>query len=43
VLLTVGALVGAVAVAASGLVVEQWCRLPPQDPERDEDKEARHP
>jgi Protein of unknown function (DUF3180) len=41
VLLTVGALAGAVAVAAAGLVVEQWCRLPPQDPEHDEEKEAR--
>jgi hypothetical protein len=40
--LTVGALVGAVAVAVAGLVVEQWCRLPPQDTERDEEQEARH-
>jgi Protein of unknown function (DUF3180) len=39
--LTGGALVGAVAVAVSGLVVEQWCRLPPQDPERDDEQEAR--
>jgi hypothetical protein len=40
-LLTVGTLLGAVVVAASGLVVEQWCRLPPQDPEHDEEQEAR--
>ena len=38
-----GTLAGAVAVAASGLVVEQWCRLPPQDPEDDEQQEARRP
>ncbi len=41
--LTIGTLVGAVAVAASGLVVEQWCRLPPQDPQDDEEQEARRP
>jgi len=40
--LTIGTLAGAVAVAAAGLVVEQWCRLPPQDPE-DDDQEARRP
>jgi hypothetical protein len=40
--LTVGTLAGAVAVAAAGLVVEQWCRLPPQDPDRD-DQEAGTP
>jgi hypothetical protein len=39
--LTIGALVGAVADAAAGLVVEQWCRLPPQDREQDEEQEAR--
>lgn len=44
--LTIGTLAGAVAVAAAGLVVEQWCRLPPQDPqdpEDVEDQEARGP
>jgi hypothetical protein len=40
--LTTGSLAAAVAVAASGLAVEQWCRLPPQDPERDDEQEARH-
>jgi hypothetical protein len=39
--LTVGALVGSLAVTVSGLVVEQWCRLPPQDPQLDEQQEAR--
>ena len=40
-LLTFGTLAAAVVVASAGLVVEQWCRLPPQDPERDEEQEAR--
>lgn len=39
--LTFGALAGAAVAAAAGLLVEQWCRLPPQDPERDEEQEAR--
>ena len=38
--LTVSTLLGAIAMVASGLVVEQWCRLPPQDPESDEEQEA---
>jgi hypothetical protein len=41
--LTIGTLVGGVAVAVAGLVVEQWCMLPPQDPEQDEKQEARRP
>lgn len=39
--LTVGTLLGGATMVAAGLVVEQWCRLPPQDPESDEEQEAR--
>jgi hypothetical protein len=39
--LTVGTSLGAIAMVAAGLVVEQWCRLPPQDPESDQEQEAR--
>ena len=39
--LTVGTLLGGAAMVVAGLVVEQWCRLPPQDPESDKEQEAR--
>lgn len=40
--LTVGALVSSVLCVAAGLVVEHWCRLPPDDREPVLDRELEH-